>query len=150
MSLIPQQCINSDFIKICKEKDLKLTPQRIAIYNAIIDLDTHPSADEVYRIVIQQFSTISFDTVNRTLRTFAEIGIIDIIESSSGVRRFDPDTTRHHHIHCRICGGIIDFESTEYDNLLVPKKIKTEYKIDRVKVTLSGICTACQQAEEIG
>jgi len=141
--------ITDKFKRISREKQLKLTPQRIAVYEAIADLDTHPSADDVYRIVIKHHHTISFDTVNRTLLTFAEHGIIDIVESPSGVRRFDSDTNLHHHIHCRRCGRIIDFNHKEYDRLVVPRKMQKEYKISTYRVTLSGTCVPCQLAEKI-
>ena len=136
---------SAEFMAICKRNGLKVTPQRVAIFEAVVDLDTHPSADEVYRIVTKKFPTISFDTVNRTLVTFSELGIVDITESSSGIRRLDPDINNHHHIHCRKCGNIIDFYNKDFDELNVPKKLRNEYRIEKVRVTLMGICDACQR-----
>ncbi len=133
------------FQKICKERGLKITPQRTAVYEAIADLKTHPSADEVYQRVRSRFPHVSFDTVNRTLLTFTEIGLIDIIESSSGVRRFDPQITPHHHLQCIECGKIIDFTNPGYDSLPVPRELQETFQVFKTRVFLTGICSECQE-----
>ena len=78
------------FTKTCQQNHLKITPQRIAIYKELLKSDQHPSVNEIYQAVKTDFHTISFDTVNRTLLTFSNIGILDIMESYGGSRRFDP------------------------------------------------------------
>jgi len=87
------------FINKCKQHNLKVTPQRIAIYRELIKSKNHPSADNIFQIIRKEYPNISFDTVNRTLVTFSEIGIVDIVESFSGARRFDPNIESHHHLH---------------------------------------------------
>ncbi len=132
------------FIEKCKQHNLKLTPQRMSIYHTVVNLNTHPSADEVFKIVKKEFANISFDTVNRTLLTFSEIGIVKTVESYRSVRRFDPNTQNHHHLHCNKCGKIIDFYSEAYDNLNVPKNINQQFIIQNKRVVLMGICMECQ------
>ncbi len=133
------------FIEKCKQHNLKVTPQRISIHRAVIQLKNHPSADEIFKIVKEEYPNISFDTVNRTLLTFSRIGIIKIIESYRVARRFDSNPTNHHHLHCIKCEKIIDFYSEEYDRLNVPKHIRQQFRILNKKVVLSGICSECQE-----
>jgi len=40
-----------DFERRCRESGLKLTPQRSAIYKALINTDMHPTAEDIYREV---------------------------------------------------------------------------------------------------
>ncbi|NTU67311.1 MAG: transcriptional repressor [Chlorobiaceae bacterium] len=131
------------FIDRCRQEGLKVTPQRIAIYQVLMGSRNHPSADTVYREMTGTHPTISFDTVNRTLLTFAGIGVINTVESYSGSRRFDTETEPHHHVHCVKCGRISDFNDLEIDALKVPERITREFDIIGHRMVVSGICTEC-------
>lgn len=138
------------FVAVCRQHNLKITPQRTAIYLLLRDCRDHPSADYVYRLVKREFPNISFETVNRTLLTFAAIGLISIVESTSGVRRFDPDLKNHHHMHCIRCGAIIDFQHQGYDALEVPEPLYEEYCVLSRRVVLHVICPACIKSAPAG
>ncbi|MFH1062301.1 MAG: Fur family transcriptional regulator [Candidatus Omnitrophota bacterium] len=129
----------------CREFNLRITPQRIAIYEALKDDLTHPSADDIYKKVKIKFLNISFDTVNRTLLSYADIGIIKIAESYNRQKRFDPDTENHHHLNCIKCGRIIDFENKDFDELKIPKSINNKYKVLGKRVVLEHICDKCKR-----
>ena len=38
-----------ELLQICQEHHLKITPQRVAIYKELLKLDTHPTADTIYK-----------------------------------------------------------------------------------------------------
>jgi len=135
------------FIEKCKQHNLKITPQRIAIHRAVVQSRNHPAADEIFKIVKEKFPNISFDTVNRTLLTFSQIGILKIIESFRGARRFDPNLENHHHLHCINCGKIIDFNNENYDRLEVPRNIQQKFTVLNKRVILSGICKECHKTK---
>jgi Fur family peroxide stress response transcriptional regulator len=133
------------FIEQCKNFDLRITPQRCAIYKRLRNAKNHPTADEMFHIVKKEFPNISYDTVNRTLLTFAEIGLVDVIPTKGGPRRFDPDMEKHHHFHCLDCGKIVDFCSVEFDNLGIPERIKDDFTIFTKRVVLNGLCKKCSK-----
>jgi len=132
------------FIETCHEHRLKITPQRVAVYKALVRSDRHPSADMIFQTVKKDFPNISYDTVNRTLLTLAGIGMIDIVEVFGGPKRFDANRKDHHHLHCTKCGEIIDFEYREYANLSVPKEIAEKFQVTGKRVVLKGRCNMCQ------
>jgi len=135
------------FMKRCRENRLKVTPQRLAIYQELVGSSEHPSADRVYRNIVRTNPTISFDTVNRTLLTLAEIGVIDTVESHSGVRRFDTDLAPHHHLHCVQCGSITDFSDPMLDTLPLPEAVNSNrFQALGRRVIISGICETCRQS----
>ncbi|NQT27304.1 transcriptional repressor [candidate division KSB1 bacterium] len=136
--------LNEVFIQHCRERGLKVTPQRITIYKALAGSTDHPTADFVYRNIHKEHPNISFETVNRTLLKFAETGILDVIESFSGARRFDPNLDSHHHIHCVQCGMIVDFKDEQFNNIQIPKQFKREYKVVSKRVVINVICELCQ------
>ena len=131
------------FIETCRRHRLKITPQRVAIYRALMRSHQHPTADLMFRTVQADFPNISFDTVNRTLLTFADIGVVDVVEVFGGPKRFDPDINDHHHLHCKACGKIIDFENDDYSDLDVPETIAGTFTVISKRVILKGLCDAC-------
>ena len=131
------------FRKECLEHNLKITPQRTEIYKELLKAKDHPSADALYRRVRGQLPNISFDTVYRTLLSFSEIGIVDIVEGYGEPKRFDPDTRNHHHFRCIRCGNIIDFHNDLYDNLEIPEEIKKGFNVTKKRVILEGTCKKC-------
>jgi len=137
------------FIETCRRHRLKITPQRVGIYRLLIQSKRHPTADLVFREAQKEFPNISFDTVNRTLSTFAEIGVVEVVETFGGPRRFDPDITDHHHLHCMACGRIIDFEYEGYARLEVPKAIATTFKVISRRVVLKGLCDTCTAKQQM-
>lgn len=131
------------FRKECRENNLKITPQRTEIYKELLKAKDHPSADMMYKRMRKNLPNISFDTVYRTLLSFSEIGIVDVVEGYGEPKRFDPDTRKHHHFRCIKCGNIIDFHSDLYDSIEIPKEIKKEFKVTKKRVILEGICNNC-------
>ena len=131
------------FIDACRQHQLKITPQRMAIYRALVDADQHPTADVMFQKVRNAYPSISFDTVNRTLLTFAAIGLVDVVEVFGGPKRFDPNVDDHHHLHCVACGRIIDFEHKSYADLDVPAEITRRFTVISKRVVLKGLCETC-------
>jgi Fur family transcriptional regulator, peroxide stress response regulator len=127
----------------CKEHRLKTTPQRLAIYKELLRSDDHPHADIVFKKVRKIFPHISFDTINRTLLTFAELGIVAMVEGYGEPKRFDIKTDQHHHFRCIKCKDIVDFYHTSYDNIKVPENLQRQYTILAKRVVLEGICDKC-------
>ena len=143
MQLVAPQVIVDEFIQICQEHRLKITPQRVAIYRELFNSNSHPTADTIYQNVKKEYPNISFDTVNRTLLTFAQIGVLEVVEIFGGAKRFDTDVKNHHHLHCVQCGQIQDFINDDYDNLDVPADIHNYFQVKSKRVVLKGICKAC-------
>ncbi len=135
----------SFFIEKCKRHNLKVTPQRIAIFRELTRSKDHPSAAAIFQMTRKQFPNISFDTVNRTLLTLAEIGVVDMVEGCYGARRFDLETGSHHHLRCTRCDRIIDFFCEDYDHLAIPDEIQRKFTVLGKRVVVSVICDLCKE-----
>jgi len=126
----------------CREAGLKMTPQRLAVYKALIGTDIHPTAEDVCREVRKDMPNISLDTVNRTLLTLTEIGAAFIVEGSGQPRRYDGGMENHQHFRCVKCGKIIDFCYEPYNIIEVPASIG-HFRILRKTVYFEGYCEDC-------
>lgn len=136
---------NSALNELFEQYGLKKTPQRWAIMMELQKSNQHPSADTIYRAVRKSFPNISYDTVNRTLVNFSELGIIEVVEGTSDVKRFEPHANEHHHFRCINCGMIIDFKDEKCDRLSVPEAIQKKATVIRKRVVLEGYCRKCRK-----
>ncbi len=137
----------SELRKVFEEAGLRLTHQRIMIYDAICQAKDHPSAEAVYERLKNKAPTISLDTVYRTLSTFEQLGLVKRVHIFDHIR-FDPDLSRHHHFVCNICKRIIDFSWPEFDEFPLPKHLWEFGKVLDHQVEIRGICKECQKREE--
>jgi Fur family peroxide stress response transcriptional regulator len=136
----------SNFLEKCRENGLKITPQRVAIYEELTRVKEHPSADLLHRRLKKTFPNISLDTVNRTLLTFSQIGIIRVVEGYGQPKRFDSNVESHHHFRCIRCDSIVDFYDESLDDMKVPKEILRKFTVFNKKVVLEGLCDRCSQS----
>jgi Fur family peroxide stress response transcriptional regulator len=127
----------------CRADNLKITPQRTAIYRELVKSKDHPSASTIFNKLRKIFSDISFDTVNRTLLTFNEIGIASMVEGYGEPKRFDPNTEPHHHFRCIKCNKIIDFHHRSFNNIKIPEEIQRQFTVLNKRVVIEGICNKC-------
>ena len=132
------------FEETCRKNGLKVTPQRVAVYHALVATDIHPTAEEVCRMVRQTISNISLDTVNRTLLTLNEIGAAFTVIGSGDARRYDGGLDEHQHFKCVKCKRIIDFHHKPFDNMRLPARISKKYKVLRKTVYIEGLCDLCR------
>ena len=138
--------LRQDFIEACKTHHLKVTPQRMAIYRELVHSTEHPTVDAMFQTIKKEFPNISYDTVSRTMLTFARIGIVDLVEVFGGAKRFDPNVTNHHHLHCVSCGTIFDFHNDPYNNLDIPDAVRQRFSVLSSRVVLTGICEKCSKS----
>lgn len=103
--------------KICKA-GLKATQQRIVIYDALINLMNHPTAENIYECVKPANPSISLGTVYKTLDTFVLMGIVHKVSTEEGHMRYDPNVAFHNHIYCTNTREIIDYDSEELNNII--------------------------------
>lgn len=131
---------------VLSAKGLKITPQRMAVYHALIAAVHHPSAEEVYGSVRKHLPHISFDTVYRTLLSFTELDIIWLAAGGDEKMRFDSNLHTHHHFRCVRCHSITDFESKACDGLPLPHALGRDFKVQARRVVFEGLCPKCAQA----
>jgi Fur family peroxide stress response transcriptional regulator len=134
-----------EFSKKCRQAGLKVTPQRTMVYMILSETKEHPSAERVWQKARKILPNVSFDTVNRTLLTFAEKGLAFTVEGSGDARRFDGEMENHQHFKCVKCKRILDFHYQPFDDIKVPARIMNNCEILRKSVYLEGICEFCRK-----
>jgi Fur family peroxide stress response transcriptional regulator len=133
------------FKEVLKNKELKVTHQRIEIFNEVIKSGDHSDVETIYRGVRERLPTVSLDTVYRTLWLLVDMGLIAALGPSRERVRFDGNTEHHHHFVCTRCRRICDFYSPEFDRMHLPEAIQSLGHGEKINVEVKGICRECQK-----
>ena len=130
-----------------KELGLRLTHQRLQIFNALMSTRGHQSAEDVFAAVKPKIPSISFDTVYRTLALLERHGVITKVQYVDDKTRYDSETRRHCHLICTRCRRIEDFRWPEIEQVQVPDRTARWGRIEKKYVELRGVCQDCLARE---
>ena len=133
---------------IFREKNLKLTPQRIAVYKYLKSTKEHPSAETIYKALQPDYPTMSLATVYKALKTLVEVNLVKELNVDAGNFRYDANTHSHPHIQCVNCGRVDDIEEVSFSNLNDEIKNFTKYNVLYNRVYFYGICECCSNKSD--
>jgi Fur family peroxide stress response transcriptional regulator len=125
---------------------LKLTPQRMAIFDYLDGNKDHPSAEEIYKAVLKKFPTMSFATVYNTLAALRDKGGVRELTIDPAKKRYDPDTGNHGHLICTACKKVVDIQ-VDHD-IKLPKSVRQNFTVLTNHVEFYGVCTGCKADEK--
>ncbi len=123
------------------EKGLKVTPQRIAILEALIKMGNHPTAENIIDYIHKNHPNISTATVYKVLDTFVSCGLINRVVTERDVMRYDAVLESHHHLYYTDSDKIEDYMDEELNSLLKAyfnEKNIPNFKIEDLKLQIIG------------
>ena len=97
---------------------LKSTQQRIVIYDAVLRMNMHPTAEKIFERVQKENPSISLGTVYKTLETLISAGLVNKVHTDEGNMRYDANLDYHNHIYCTNTKEIFDYYNEELTLLL--------------------------------
>src|SRR5206468_10316461 len=98
-----------------REKGLKVTPQRYAIYEMMIHTDSHPTVEEIYQALQPGFPMLSLNTVYYTVASLRDAGLIADVPVQDSAARFDSNMVRQHHLMCLRWHKVEDLDAHDLD-----------------------------------
>ena len=139
-----------DFERLCHQRGIRVTPQRMAVYRLLAQDSTHPTAEDMYGQLRQRMPSLSFTTIYRVLECLEREGFVRRISTLDGTARYEANLTRHHHFVCRLCNRIIDCEEGPLHELRLPRHAPAGFIPDELEVRVLGICSMCRRARRSG
>lgn len=124
-----------------KEKGLKITPQRLAIYEAVTHLRNHPTAENIIDFIKINHPYVAVGTVYKVLDSLVENGLLKKVKSEKDIMRYDAMVEHHHHLYCNQTDRIEDYEDAQLDELIVAyfkKKQIKNFRIEDIKLQITG------------
>ena len=127
------------------ESGCRITPQRIAILDALVNGPSHPTAEEIHGEVLRVSPTTSLATVYKTLDTLKALGEVQELELGSGRNHYDAvDPVAHPHVVCTKCGRIEDVRLESDGSLLDRASAVSGYALVTERLEFFGLCPACR------
>jgi len=126
-----------------------VTAQRQLLLKLIRDARVHIDAKELYQRAIGKDQSISLGTVYRNLHLFKELGLVNERRLGQAQCYYEINQTpEHHHLVCRGCGKIVDFESPLIPKLVDKVQQQHGFNVTKVELYLEGYCPECEEKEK--
>lgn len=132
-------------------KKRALSAQRKTILQVLVDnAGKHLSAEDVLYILRGKDIKVGQATVYRCLDNLAQQGILERLDFGDGAHRYeinasdDAKAHSHHHLVCRKCGAVIDFDVDLLERLEQRVEQQRGFHVLNHQVTFYGVCEGCQ------
>lgn len=132
-----------DALDTLKNRGVRITPQRHAILEYLASSKSHPTADEIYKALADEFPNMSVATVYNNLRVFRSAELIKELTYGDASSRFDFVTNDHYHIICNDCGTIVDFHYPGLEEVEHLASHVTGFQVSSHRMEVYGTCPAC-------
>jgi Fe2+ or Zn2+ uptake regulation protein len=137
--------MKESIIRKMRAKGLKLTPQRLAIVDVLVEKNPlHPSARIIYDAAKRRVRGLSLSTVYYTLGELSRHGIIKILEFDKMQDRYEGNLSDHINLVCKECHVIMDYRIPFVIN---PKKVtkETRFWVTDTRLEYHGYCDKCRK-----
>lgn len=139
-----ERVVVKEFTKTLRDHSMKVTPQRIAIYNILMNTTEHPSAEVIYKKLEPVYPTMSLATVYKSLDVFKKSGLVQELNVGESSFRYDANVNSHPHIICTACHKVDDIEEDIFSDLLDKVNSFTNYSVHKQQLYFYGLCPHCK------
>ena len=128
-----------------KEKGLKVTPQRMAIIEVLIEQgNLHPGARLVHKEAKKKKKSLSLSATYATLNELSRHGIIKTLQFDKMENRYEGNLEEHINLICERCKKILDYKvPIAVDQRELAKK--TGFSITDTRLEYYGYCRECRK-----
>ena len=133
-----------------KDNGLKVTGPRLKILDLFeTHADLHLSAEDVYRILLENGIEIGVATIYRVLTQFEQAGILLRHHFETGKAVYELNKGDHHdHIVCVNCGNVSEFHNPEIEKLQEQIASEHGFRVVDHALYMYGVCGDCQKKEK--
>ena len=138
--------MEDNMVKMFKGKGIRITPQRLAVYELLSRGKNHLTADEIYEKIKVQLPAVSLATIYTVLELFKEKELVREIRISFDRSQFEARIDNHHHFMCKSCKKIFDIDM--HPCAALEKKEVDGHKIEELQGYFYGVCKKCRENHE--
>lgn len=139
--------MSSDNIDNLKSNGLKATLPRLKILEIFqTSQQRHMSAEDIFRILVNDHSDIGLATVYRVLTQFEQAGLLRRSNFESGKAVYELNEGVHHdHMVCLSCGKVQEFVDGEIEKRQHEIANRYHFLLQEHALAIYGLCAECNQ-----
>mgnify|MGYP003559938146 FL=1 len=129
--------------KLLKEEGLKVTRARLQVLD-ILSKEKYPiDMENIFHKIKKK--GVNLATLYRIMFLFEEKSLVQKVDLKKGMAFFELKQKHHHHIICKQCDKIEDFENKEIEKILknISRNSLKFKKITDHSLELFGLCKVC-------
>jgi len=131
-----------DFVAVLRENNLKATPQRLTIIEALY-IKGHINIDDIYSILKKKFPSISLATIYKNINAMIEISFLSEVKIPNQKSVYELTKAEHVHVVCSKCNAILDVK-LDTSTLCLEVSKKSDYTLDTSFIIFNGVCPDCK------
>ena len=133
-----------EVVAMLKPLGIRLTPQRLAIAEVVINSGDHPSVRDIYERVKAFFPYVTIATVYSTLTMLEQAGIVRELPFQRQ-SRYDANLSPHANLVCIGCGTVVDADVGQETVAELGELIsqQSDFEVAAQRVDFYGWCSGC-------
>jgi len=124
---------------------MRRTEQRTMVYNAIVHLGGHCTADQITLELRKAKPGFAKSTVYRALEALTAAGSLYAAHLGDGPTHYELATGEHHHAVCQVCGGVLHIQEELVSALESHLEEGHHFRPVRTEVLVVGVCEDCSR-----
>ena len=130
-------------LSFLREQGFRVTPQRLAILEVLMNSPGHLTPTEIYQQVAPTIPGMTEATVYRTLNFLASHNLVLVAHLGKGQLVYEYAKHDHHHLICSQCGDMQEIDHEQLQDLYEQFSNITGYQIHSIHTTFFGLCPIC-------
>ncbi|PIY21750.1 MAG: transcriptional repressor [Deltaproteobacteria bacterium CG_4_10_14_3_um_filter_60_8] len=128
-----------------RESGCRMTPQRLAVIRILGSSTRHPSVEQIFEEMQDDFPATSLATVYKTVTLLKELGEVLELGFGTGGNHYDGRLpVSHPHLVCTKCAKIEDADLGSMEQLARELAARSGYRITNHRLDFFGLCSRCQ------
>ena len=132
-----------------RELGVRVTPQRLAIAEVVVNSTDHPSVQQIFERVQDHFPSMTLATIYSTLDVLERSRLIQELPFPQ-YSRYESNLEPHVNLVCIKCGNVSDATVGQEMGTRLKSQISSEssFRVAWQRVDFHGWCSSCATARE--
>lgn len=143
-----------ELVERMREWAVRVTPQRLAIAEVVLNSSDHPTVQQIYERVRDHFPSMTLATIYSTLGVLQKSGLIQELPFQR-MSRYEPNMEPHVNLVCIQCEDVLDADtgSAVQDAVVSLRRQiadNSDFEVAWQRVDFYGLCPLCSAAKRRG
>ncbi len=143
MANLTDQELDRELTTALRARGHRVTIPRLVVHRHIRRATNHLTPEAVHSGLARQLPSLSPATIYATLELLDELGVVRRVSTPRGGTIYDPRVNDHHHLICRNCGRVEDFEASVRMAAAEACARELGFRPEHGELQLTGLCGSC-------